>query len=65
MTQSERRREQCTMLKDSERQNAQLALIMLVPAASMGVAMSFFIAPGIVGIIVSDLKQVLRSEFQC
>ncbi|MEG4116669.1 hypothetical protein QUA43_04120 [Microcoleus sp. N9_B4] len=53
------------MPEDSERQNAQLALIMLVPAASIGVAMSFFIAPGIVGTIVSDLKRVLRSESQC
>jgi len=49
------------MPEDSERKNAQLALIMLVPGATIGVAMSFFIAPGIVVKIVSNLKWVLRS----
>ncbi|MEG3835136.1 MULTISPECIES: hypothetical protein [unclassified Microcoleus] len=53
------------MPEDSERQNEKLTLIMLVHGASIGVAMSFFISPGIVGTIVSDLKQVLRSESQC
>ncbi|MEG4234138.1 hypothetical protein QUA40_18840 [Microcoleus sp. Pol11C3] len=53
------------MLEDSDRQNAQLALIMRVPAANIGVAMCLFIAPGIVGTIVSDLKLILCSESQC
>ena len=43
------------MLKNSDRQNAQLALIMLVPASSIGVAISLFIAPGTIGTIVSVL----------
>lgn len=43
------------MLKHSDRQNAQLALILLVPASSIGVAMSLFIAPGTIGTIVSVL----------
>ncbi len=34
------------MLEHSDRQNAQLAIILLVPASSIGVAMSLFIAPG-------------------
>ena len=53
------------MLEDNDSQNAQLALIMLVPAASIGAAMSLFIAPGIVGTIVSDLRLVFRSQSQC
>lgn len=43
------------MLEYSDRQNAQLALILLVPASSIGVAMSLFIAPGTIGTIVSVL----------
>ncbi|MEZ2230345.1 CPBP family intramembrane glutamic endopeptidase [Microcoleus sp.] len=43
------------MVEHSDRQNAKLALILVVPAASIGVAMSLFIAPGIVGTIVSVL----------
>lgn len=43
------------MLQNSDRQKAQLALILLVPASSIGVAFSLFIAPGIVGTIVSVL----------
>ena len=43
------------MLENSPHKNALLALILLVPAASIGVAMSLFIAPGIVGTIVSVL----------
>ena len=43
------------IVEHSDRQNALLALILLVPAASIGVAMSLFIAPGIVGTIVSVL----------
>ncbi|TAF05436.1 MAG: CPBP family intramembrane metalloprotease [Oscillatoriales cyanobacterium] len=42
------------MLEHSDRQNAQLALILLVPASSIGVA-SLFIAPGTIGTIVSVL----------
>lgn len=43
------------MLENSPHQNAQFALILLVPAASIGVAMSLFIAPGTIGTIVSVL----------
>ena len=43
------------MLENGDRQNAQLALILLVPASSIGVAMSLFIAPGTIGTIVSVL----------
>ncbi len=43
------------MLEHRDRQNALLALILLVPAASIGVAMSLFIAPGTIGTIVSVL----------
>ena len=43
------------IVEHSDRQNALLALILLVPATSIGVAMSLFIAPGIVGTIVSVL----------
>lgn len=43
------------MLENSDRQNAQLALILLVPASSIGVAMSLFIAPGTIGTIASVL----------
>ena len=43
------------MLENSPHKNALLALILLVRAASIGVAMSLFIAPGIVGTIVSVL----------
>ncbi|MEG4502335.1 hypothetical protein QUA81_00230 [Microcoleus sp. F6_B4] len=53
------------MLENSERPKAELALILRVPAANIGAAMSLFIAPGIVGKIVSDLKLVNRSESQC
>ena len=42
------------MLEHSDRQNAQLALILLVPASSIGVA-SLFIAPGTIGTIASVL----------
>ena len=43
------------MLENSPHKNALLALILLVPAASIGVAMSLFIAPGTIGTIVSVL----------
>ena len=43
------------MLEHSDRQNTQLALILLVPASSIGVAIDLFIAPEIVGTIVSVL----------
>ncbi len=43
------------MLENSPHQNAQLAIILLVLAASIGVAMSLFIAPGTVGTIASVL----------
>jgi len=43
------------MLEDSDRKNALLALILLVPAASIGVAIALFIAPGTIGTIVSVL----------
>ncbi|MFM9264269.1 CPBP family intramembrane glutamic endopeptidase [Tychonema sp. BBK16] len=43
------------MLEHTDRQNAQLALILTVPAASIGVAMSLFIARGTIGTIVSVL----------
>ena len=43
------------MLEHSDRQNAQLSLILLVPAASIGVAIALFIAPGTIGTIVSVL----------
>ncbi len=43
------------MLENSPHQNALLALILTVPAASIGVAMSLFIAPGTIGTIVSVL----------
>ena len=43
------------IVEHSDRQNALLAIILLVPAASIGVIMSLFIAPGIVGTIVSVL----------
>lgn len=43
------------MLENGDRQNAQFALILLVPASSIGVATSLFIAPGTIGTIVSVL----------
>ncbi len=43
------------MLENSPHQNSQLALILTVPAASIGVAMSLFIAPGTVGTTASVL----------
>jgi uncharacterized protein len=43
------------MLENSSHKNAQLALILLVPASSIGVAMSLFIAPGTIGTIASVL----------
>jgi membrane protease YdiL (CAAX protease family) len=43
------------MLEHSDRQNALLALILLVPAASIGVEMSLFITPGTIGTIASVL----------
>lgn len=43
------------MLENSPKKNAQLALILLVPASSIGVAMSLFIAPGVVGTTASVL----------
>ncbi|MEG3887638.1 type II CAAX endopeptidase family protein [Microcoleus sp. herbarium19] len=43
------------MLENSSHKNAQLALILLVPAASIGIAMSLFIAPGTVGTTASVL----------
>ena len=43
------------MLENSFDRNALLALIVLVPAASIGVAFSLFIAPGTIGTAVSVL----------
>ena len=50
------------IVEHSDRQNALLALILLVPAASIGVAMSLFIAPGIVGTIVSSQTKLITQN---
>ena len=46
------------MLQKNERQNSLLSLLLLVPAASIGIAMAVYIAPGTFGAILLFLSKV-------